>query len=244
MVKQSNEPQKQAVQTKVTQLQPQPAQTQAQPPPVPKKKKSCWTIGLICCGSCCVALFLVFLVVLGVVAATGIYNVPVLSSILYKEPQPIRQVTYNANTIKDFNQRLDTEEKNNPSYQSIIMTESELTAILNQDSNQQNLQSIQAAITPDFIELYIKFPQPSKLVVIANVVPVVESGQFKLNFTKAKVGPFNISQSQLTSLTDSVNQNISKNFSSPTNNTDITGVKLKNKGMIIYFRPAQAVPVT
>lgn len=245
MAGQSNETQKQVLQSKVVK-QPQTLQKQpqiSQEQSVLKKKKSCWTIGLICCGSCCVALLLVFLVVLGAVAATGVYNVPVLSDIIYKEPQPIRKVTYSADTIKNFNQRLDNEAKSNPSNQSIVMTESELTVMLNQDSNQQNLQSIQAAITPDFIELYIKFPQPSRLVVVANVVPVVESGQFRLNFTKAKVGPFNISQSQLTSLTDSVNQNISKNFSSPANNTDIINVKLKNKEMIIYFRPTQVGPV-
>jgi len=242
MASQSNGSQKQAIQPKTTQ-QSQPQQTQTQPT-APKKKKTCWIVGLIACCSCCAIILIVIIIILGALAATGISDVPILSPILYKEQQPIRRVIYDQNTIKNFNQRLDNLQQKTATTQSIVMTESELTALLNQDSSgqsTQNIQNIQAVITPDLIELYIKFAQPSRLVITAQVVPEVESGQLKLRFTQAKVGPFNIPESQLSGLNNMLKQN-TNNFISPTD--QITNIILKNKEMIIYFKSVQSAPVT
>lgn len=209
--------------------------------PVFQKKKTYWLIG---CISCCIAAVLLILVLLTLIAVSGFYEIPALSKIFYKEPQPARIVNYDSDTINDFDKRLN--DQKNKSQTNIIITEEELTALLNENQSKDSLEKIQAVITPNNIELYIKIKKPIKIIAIAGIVPQIENEQLIFNINNLKVGSFNLPQDSLKDIEQLVNQSINGFLNK--NNLQVNSVKLEDRKMVVslsYFQninqPVQAI---
>jgi len=167
--------------------------------------------------------FLVFILLLLIIAAailvglawSGIRQIPYLSDKFYELPQPVRIVEVDSNQVKDFEQQgVIFSISEDDAVATTAITERHLTYLLRTAlSSQDNpifAPTIQAVITPDYIELFGLMLQPIKINITLHLLPFINDSQ-KLDFKITNVKAGNLPAPQL--IVDFLNTSISQRIS-------------------------------
>jgi|GEM_PF-6504476 len=138
------------------------------------------------------AVLLLLVVIFVFVVLTGIWHIPVVSDIIYHEPQPIRLVEpglYSKNLLK-----IQTEQQAEDATFSRIaidITEEQLNALFQESvasSSKYPFSFSQLAIEPSYIEFYGRLAARTNVVLRAHVVPTVKDGDVHMTIDRAYVG--------------------------------------------------------
>lgn len=151
--------------------------------PVKQKKKSRFKF---CCFSCLIVFIIGLLLALYVISASGLVNVPGLSSLVFtNEPEPTREVEPETKIEQVMEEKI---------YNSIVggsnrlaLTEQELTGLLAQD---KNMEKANIAIEDEQIEIFAKVNQKGfdNLYITLVISPEIKENQLKLGIKKTKIG--------------------------------------------------------
>lgn len=129
-------------------------------------------------------LALIFALIYGL-AASGIYKIPLLSSLVYREPEPVKVVSLTKkSSLEDkFSSLLNIKEKQI----NLPINEEELTALINKD---QRLKKSQIAITKEEMELYAisRIKNSQDLYFKVSFIPQVEKEKIDLLIKKMQIG--------------------------------------------------------
>lgn len=139
------------------------------------------------------------LCVAAVLAKTGFVDVPVMSAWLYKSSAPSRTVLpLFGSKPTDIYRVVGTKIKVDPntSLASIPLTEAELTTLAQQGvatsppgSLPFKVKSVQVAIEPDFVEIFVVSPQKGRdATVLARLVPKVKDGKLSAEVVTIAIG--------------------------------------------------------
>jgi len=160
-------------------VQTQPVQTN-----LPKKRS--WF--KICCFSCLGLVILIILSGISVFAATGLIRIPLFSNIFYRsQPQPIRVVQPEVGY--DYEKQLENALRNytDPKNVKLELSEEALTALIQSGADQADLNKIQVAIEPNYIQIYGIIGK-TNATLIAYSLPQMAGGELKNDILKVKIG--------------------------------------------------------
>lgn len=125
------------------------------------------------------------------VAKTGIFEIPVFSSIFYRLPKPSRQIEIENQAMiggKNLNFSLNTETKKI----TLELSEEDLTFLLRQALTQKNnpyfAPNLQAAILNNEVELYGLLLKPFSANLTLKVKPIFSDHKLDFELTKIKIG--------------------------------------------------------
>lgn len=156
-----------------------------------RKRFSCFTCGG-CLGFAILLLILVIGGVLGLVAATGVVRIPVVSDLVYPEaPRPSR-VVEPGGSVTELDQFLASKVAGaelTDGATRLSLREEELTQLLRTPNaaGEVTFKQGQVAVDPEGIELYGQVTPPqlsSPVVVTANLIPAPNSGVLTLSSLK------------------------------------------------------------
>ena len=146
--------------------------------------------------SCIIFVIIILvLLVLGityVAAASGLVNIPGLSSVLYKIPQPVRKVTAEDLDSEGVKSRVQKEVSKGKDQVEIYITEGNLTSIINTTTREgQKLEDAQVAIFDNGKKMEVFGKMPNSKVYLSAVYNIGKDfeGNFKIeNITGFRVG--------------------------------------------------------
>lgn len=143
-------------------------------------------------AGCCLIFFglLIFfsVMILAVVAKTGLVKIPVISDFFYKQPAVIRSVSPADITQSDIENKVGTLITN----RSVEFTEEELTFMFRQviigSEDSYFAPGVQVAIENGQIEFFGLLTKPFTANITLNLRPYLEAGQLKFELTQAQLG--------------------------------------------------------
>ena len=141
--------------------------------------------------NCCLFIFVVLLfglaVAAAVVAKSGIIHIPVFSKAFYRLPLPTHVVAVDTNT----NTELVITADPSAGTAMLTITEAQLTSALRRGVGSYDaiaMQTAQAAILPEGVELYGLVVRPLRITITALVVPRVENNHLVVSMQRVMVG--------------------------------------------------------
>lgn len=145
--------------------------------------------------NCCLLVLLLFIFSLVTAAAaaakTGIFEIPVFSSIFYRLPKPAREVKIESQTSaggQNLNFSLNVETKKI----TLELTEEDLTFLLRRALAQGNFPyfapNLQVLISDGEAELYGLLLKPLKVNLTLKLKPILAAGKLDFELTKIKLG--------------------------------------------------------
>jgi len=162
---------------------------------------------LLSCSNCLIGLiFVVIIIVLlsaYVLAKSGLKEVPFFTERFYQEPEPTYLVDSSKITESDkdllqtFTDIVKAEslkqQKLGDFNVNLKISDDQLTAIVRdkvkaQESLNEKIDYIQVAVLPENLELFSKNKEPSKVIVVLKLKPVVKNGEIDLKVISFKVG--------------------------------------------------------
>lgn len=169
-------------------------------PAAPKIKKGRFKRN---CGVLIFVLFVSFLITATAVAAkTGIFQIPVFSSIFYRLPQPSRQIEIKDHAFiagKNLNYSVNPETKKI----TLELTEEDLTFLLRQALTKNNpyfAPNLQAAVLNNEVEFYGLLLKPFAANLTLKLKPSFSAGQLDFTITKVKIGDLSLPAGTATAL--------------------------------------------
>ncbi len=190
-----------------------------------RRKKVVHCLGCFALELLVIAIPVVFVAVM--LAKTGLVNVPLLTSWLYRPNYPSRQVQplVGSNAAEILIAQA-TRPKVNPNFgtMTVSFSEAQLTTIAQEgltaagSSLPLPMKSLQIAIDADSLELYGVSPQNGRdVTIMAKIVPSVDGGELKIDVKELKIGALDVPASasqMLTPLLDrSLGQTLVKSIS-------------------------------
>jgi len=169
---------------------------------------------LSCCFLSLFLIFGVFLVGLAALARTGLVQIPVLSEIFYKHPQPIRTIEIDEDAEADF--KIKTSDHS----QTLEISEENLTYLLKRSLTRGEdpyfSENIQAVISEEGIEFFGFLLKPFRTNLTMMVRPYASSGRLYLELLSATAGNLSIppaladwlTKNLLAGILDELNQEI------------------------------------
>ncbi len=169
-----------------------------------------------------VAVPVIFVAVM--LAKTGLVEVPLLTSWLYRPNYPARQVLpLVGSSASEILLAQATRPKVNPNFGTftISFTEAQLTTIAKEglaaagDSLPLPIKSLQIAVDDDVIELYGISPRDGRDVTItARIVPSVDGGELKIAVKELKIGALDVPESASQLLTPLLDRSLGQTLAS------------------------------
>jgi len=145
-----------------------------------KKRSKCYLYG-------CLVAFLLFVIFpLYAITASGVVHIPGISALTYGSgPKPMREVKAENIKLEDVGKKFEQIAKMGKN--EITLTESELTALLQEDG--KSLKDVNIAIDEDEIEFFGFFnEQPLNTYITAGIKPEVEGKKLKMKLSRARIG--------------------------------------------------------
>ncbi|MFA5029995.1 MAG: hypothetical protein WC495_00180 [Patescibacteria group bacterium] len=142
---------------------------------------------------------IVFIILLGlfvIILLTGVWQVPIASSIIYHEPKPVRDVKSSIFSETLFT--LQTERKISDSASGTVrvdLTENQLTALFQDTLVQKELYPFvfsQLVVVSDYIEFYGRLKSRPQVIVRAHLIPYVEEDDLRIRIDRIFVGQLRI----------------------------------------------------
>jgi len=167
------------------------------------------------CKFCCLSLVVVFILlvsfILAILARTGLYDIPVFSSIFYKTPKPTREVLVELQNIKSLesilNKRLEEQIMRQVSPFEIIggtipdkdisldlvLSEEELTGFLRsyQDQTKEagfDIKNPQIVVTEEEVEFFTEVIKPKKTYLTVAFRPEINDRDIDFEITRLRLG--------------------------------------------------------
>lgn len=146
--------------------------------------------------------FGILVVLFVLVVRTGIWEIPVVSNILYREPNPLHQ--FDAEQFSSTLLLLKAEEslfQSSGSNASLSISEGELTSLVRKytDTSHDTLSDVQVSISQEYIEVYGRVENKPQIVLRARVKPVVTEGDVEFVVHSIYIGQVPIPKGLLSS---------------------------------------------
>lgn len=128
---------------------------------------------------------------------TGLWHIPYASAILYRQPQPVREVkasAYSLDLLLLQVNELVTERITRP---SLTLSEGQLTALLQTSLAKEKLQpfsSGQLAIQERDLQFFGNLKSNPRVYITANLVPQVKDSSLRMDITQLRVGGVRVPQ--------------------------------------------------
>ena len=186
-----------------------------------QKKKKKFKIKFACCGLVVFLFLSFFLTSAAIVAKTGAFEIPILSAVFYKFPEPVRIVKLDGDEeINDFSATADLNSQSG--LLSFEITEQQLTSFLKaalaSSGDGRFAANIQGAITNDGLEIFGLLLKPLRCNVILNIWPHVQDSRIELDIESAKIGDLSLPPFLLTLVVDTVLKDIKHQLYNMTDN--------------------------
>lgn len=194
-----------------------------------KKRKKHFCLKIF--GAGCV--FFILLIVL-LLAATGIIKIPGISSLVYHEPKPNSTITPTKKAAESLKYKLENPTRDKNIFK-LEITQEELTSYLvyyPPKDNKIKIENPQIVITPEVVELFGKIKKPVSTAFKVAFIPWIQNGKFKINIQKIYCGSLGIPSFLISQLQEKISGELEKPLPKE-ENFYITNIQLKDGKMII-----------
>lgn len=165
----------------------------------PEPKKRCWLgfVKKVIFPKGCLmrVLGLVLLLVIGSMAwlaYLGLFEVPLLTTLLYKPITPVREIIVDSEDSEKIGSVISGRLEESAGLKfSLSLSEEELTSLIRSalmNNTELPFRNVQTAIEPQFIEIFGELVEEKRTYLVAlNVIPVLEQRELQLQVVKSRI---------------------------------------------------------